>query len=116
MRLRLTVHAGIFLMFLAVWTMSPGVAQQARPAAPAPRPPAELLRLSLAAETPGLADPFKGITTNGQVEPGLFAIKSTGVSTAPVRQAAEAFLASLSPEQQPQDDRSPWTTMSGASG
>ena len=79
--------------------MSPAVAQQARPAAPAPRPPAELLRLSLAAETPGLADPFKGITTNGQVEPGLFAVKSTGVSTAPVRQAAESFLAALSPEQ-----------------
>ncbi len=99
MRLRLAVHAGIVLAFLAVWTMSPGVAQQARPAAPAPRPPAELLRLSLAAETPGLADPFKGITTNGQVEPGLFAVKSTGVSTAPVRQAAESFLAALSPEQ-----------------
>ena len=93
------VHAGIVLAFLSVWTMSPGVAQQARPAAPAPRPPAELLRLSLAAETPGLADPFKGITTNGQVEPGLFAVKSTGVSTAPVRQAAESFLAALSPEQ-----------------
>ncbi len=99
MRLRLAVHAGIVLVFLAAWTMSPAVAQQARPAAPAPRPPAELLRLSLAAETPGLADPFKGITTNGQVEPGLFAVKSTGVSTAPVRQAAESFLAALSPEQ-----------------
>ena len=99
MRLRLAVHAGIVLAFLSVWTMSPGVAQQARPAAPVPRPPAELLRLSLAAETPGLADPFKGITTNGQVEPGLFAVKSTGVSTAPVRQAAESFLAALSPEQ-----------------
>jgi hypothetical protein len=99
MRLRLAVHAGIVLVFLAAWTMSPGVAQQARQAAPAPRPPAELLRLSLAAETPGLADPFKGITTNGQVEPGLFAVKSAGVSTTPVRQAAESFLAALSPEQ-----------------
>jgi hypothetical protein len=46
-------------------------------------------------ERKGLADPFKGITTNGTVEPGLFGIHSTGVSTAPVRNAAERFLASL---------------------
>ena len=50
-------------------------------------------------ERRGLADPFKGITTNGTVEPGLFGIHSTGVSTAPVRTAAERFLASLSKEQ-----------------
>ena len=37
-------------------------------------------------EATGLAQPFKGITTNGTVVPGLFAIRSTGVSTAPVRQ------------------------------
>jgi len=58
-----------------------------------------LLRLSLAAESAGLAQPFKGITTNGQVEPGLFTIRSTGVSTRPVRVATEAFLASLTQEQ-----------------
>jgi hypothetical protein len=46
-------------------------------------------------ERKGLAEPFKGITTNGTVEPGLFGIQSTGVSTAPVRTAAERFLASL---------------------
>jgi hypothetical protein len=51
------------------------------------------------AEAKGLADPFKGITRNGAVEPGLFAIKSTGVSTEPVRKAAEAFLAALTPAQ-----------------
>ena len=43
----------------------------------------------------GLAEPFEGITTNGTVEPGLFDLHSTGVSTAPVRVAAERFLASL---------------------
>jgi hypothetical protein len=42
-----------------------------------------------------LADPFKGVTTNGTVVPGLFPIRATGVSTAPVREAAEKFLASL---------------------
>src|SRR5262245_4795883 len=50
---------------------------------------------SIEAETAGLATPFKGITTNGAVEPGLFAIKSTGVSTEPVRKAADAFLGAL---------------------
>ena len=46
-----------------------------------------------------LDEPFKGVTTNGTVVPGLFAIRSTGVSTAPVRDAAAAFLAALTPEQ-----------------
>ena len=50
-------------------------------------------------EKKGLAEPFKGVTTDGTVKPGLFAIKSTGVSTEPVRKAADAFLASLSAEQ-----------------
>ena len=56
-------------------------------------------RCRVDAEVPGLADPFKGITTNGRVEPGLFAIRSTGVSTEPVRKAADAFLAALTPAQ-----------------
>src|SRR5262245_7115057 len=52
---------------------------------------------SISAETAGLAEPFKGLTTNGQVEQGLFAIRSTGVSTEPVRKATDAFLAALTP-------------------
>ena len=56
-------------------------------------------RMSLEAEARGLAEPFKGITTNGTIRPGLFAIRSTGVSTEPVRKAAARFLAALSPEQ-----------------
>ena len=56
-------------------------------------------RMSADAERKGLAEPFKGITTNGSVESGLFEIQATGVSTAPVRVAAERFLASLSAEQ-----------------
>jgi uncharacterized protein DUF3500 len=50
-------------------------------------------------EKTGLATPFKGITANGQIETGLFAIRSTGVSTEPVRKAAEALLASISKAQ-----------------
>src|SRR5436309_10912747 len=56
-------------------------------------------RMSKDAEAKGLAEPFKGITTNGTVQSGLFSIKSTGVSTAPVKKAAETFLAALTPEQ-----------------
>jgi len=52
---------------------------------------------SITAEAAGLAEPFKGLTANGQVESGLFAIRSTGVSTEPARKAAEAFLAALTP-------------------
>lgn len=50
-------------------------------------------------ERKGLAEPFKGITTNGSVEGGLFNIHSTGIATAPVRIAAERFLASLTRQQ-----------------
>jgi len=54
---------------------------------------------SLAAEKTGLAEPFRGVTTSGTVQPGLFALKSTKVSTEPARRAAVAFLASLTPAQ-----------------
>ena len=50
-------------------------------------------------ESTGLAQPFKGVTTNGTVVPNLFEIRSTGVSTEPVRTAVAAFLASLTTEQ-----------------
>jgi hypothetical protein len=56
-------------------------------------------QMSAEYERKGLAEPFKGITTNGTVEPGLFNIQPTGVSTAPVRTAAERFFASLTQEQ-----------------
>jgi hypothetical protein len=51
------------------------------------------------AEKHGLAEPFKGITANGEVTPGLFAIRSTGVSTAGVQRAAQSFLAALTDAQ-----------------
>ncbi|MGE0552537.1 MAG: DUF3500 domain-containing protein [Gemmatimonadales bacterium] len=53
--------------------------------------------MSAAAESRGLAEPYRGImTTSGPIS-GLFPVRSTGVSTAPVQEAAAAFLASLSP-------------------
>jgi len=53
-------------------------------------------RMSEEYEKEGLAAPFRGITTNSDVIPGLFEIKPTGVSTEPVRNAAEKFIAALS--------------------
>ncbi len=52
-----------------------------------------------AREAAFLAEAFRGITTNGTVQPGLFPVRATGVSTDPVRQAAVAFLAALTPDQ-----------------
>src|SRR6185295_1528769 len=56
-------------------------------------------RMSVEAETKGLADPFKGVSTNGTVQPGLFSLRSTGVSTEPVRKAVDRFLGTLTDDQ-----------------
>ena len=47
-----------------------------------------------------LAEPFKGVTTDGRVVPGLFQLGTTGVSARPIADAALAWLASLGAEQQ----------------
>jgi Protein of unknown function (DUF3500) len=97
--MRFAVLPGITLVMFLLMCIPPMLSSQASRPAPAPRPTAELLRMSLAAEKEGLADPFKGITANGEIEPNLFSIRSTGVSTEPVRTAAAAFLASLTADQ-----------------
>jgi hypothetical protein len=56
-------------------------------------------KMSEDSEKEGLAAPFKGITTSGEVVPELFEIRPSGVSTEPVRNAAEAFIATLTPVQ-----------------
>ncbi len=56
-------------------------------------------RMSVDAETKGLAEPFVGLTRNGTPETGLFPIRATGVSTAPMMKAAKAFIATLSAEE-----------------
>jgi hypothetical protein len=45
------------------------------------------------------AEPFKGITVDGTVIPGLYAVQKTGVSTQSIREAAQDFLGSLTPAQ-----------------
>jgi hypothetical protein len=43
--------------------------------------------------------PFRGITANGQIERGLYPVRSTGVSTRPMQVAAQRFLNSLNTRQ-----------------
>jgi hypothetical protein len=69
-----------------------GIALLAGPGALAPAP-------SDGSQQDPLAQPFVGITTDSTVIPGLFPIRSTGVSTEPVRLAADRFLGVLTPEQ-----------------
>ncbi|MGH7930789.1 MAG: DUF3500 domain-containing protein, partial [Candidatus Binatia bacterium] len=45
------------------------------------------------------AQPFKGISTDGTVIPGLYALQKTGVSTRSIRETATDFLGSLTPVQ-----------------
>lgn len=47
----------------------------------------------------GINDPFTGITSNGNVRTGLYSVKSTGVSTAPIVNAAKAFLDTLNQDE-----------------
>lgn len=56
-------------------------------------------QMSIENETKGLAEPFKGITTNGNVQEGLFELRATGVSTDPVRKSAVDFWNSLDDQQ-----------------
>lgn len=88
---------GALLIALGACPLVPLQPAAAQPGA-APRmadpPPGDLERARAA-----LAEPFVGITTEGQVVPGLFPLQATGASTRPVREAAEAFLAALDERQ-----------------
>jgi hypothetical protein len=46
-----------------------------------------------------LAQSFKGLTADGEIVPGLFPLRATGVSLQPMRDAVAAFIASLGAEQ-----------------
>ncbi len=52
-----------------------------------------------AAQESSQGQPFFGITTDGHLTPDLFPIRATGVSTAPILEAARAYLRMLRPEQ-----------------
>ncbi|HTE14654.1 MAG TPA: DUF3500 domain-containing protein, partial [Burkholderiales bacterium] len=53
----------------------------------------------MAAAKKALAERFKGITTDGKIVPGLYTAGKTGVSTEPIRRAAEDFIAVLTAQQ-----------------
>jgi hypothetical protein len=67
------------------------------------RDPAEFPELSrtLGAqmEARGLAEPYKGVTTDGNIVEGLYPLESTGVDTSSLIEATNAFIATLSDEQ-----------------
>jgi hypothetical protein len=90
---RWTIHAATGLAAVAC------IAWLGESAAGTQSPQDGMRQRSITAEKQGLAEPFKGVTTGGSIAPDLFGIKSTGVSTDPVRKAADAFLAALTPEQ-----------------
>jgi hypothetical protein len=72
-----------------------------RPAASAREFPAPASEFLLRYRDEGealLAQPFTGITTDGRVAPGLFKVEKSGVSTRPLKDAADAFLAALGPD------------------
>src|SRR3981081_1080558 len=70
-------------------------ARMSSPGRHLPSPPNPFVTQTLARADAALAQPFVGITTDGRVEPGLFSLSETGVSTKPIKAAADEFLASL---------------------
>jgi Protein of unknown function (DUF3500) len=46
-----------------------------------------------------LAEPLTGVSTDGTIRDGLFGLAATGVSTAPIADAAQAFLGALDADQ-----------------
>src|SRR5579872_4968336 len=100
MRRTRLLAAILFAILIAVAAFSQGPGGPKGGPRPTPeQTAARFHQMSADFEQKGLAEPFKGITKAGTVEPGLFEIRSTGVSTEPVRKAAEALLAALTPEQ-----------------
>ncbi|HUZ71941.1 MAG TPA: DUF3500 domain-containing protein [Stellaceae bacterium] len=77
----------------------PGVRKRHPTPARAPFKMPERLQQMLDRGKAEIAAPFKGITADGTVPPGLFRLEKTGVSPQPVIDAADAFLAALSPAQ-----------------
>ncbi|HYZ40184.1 MAG TPA: DUF3500 domain-containing protein, partial [Stellaceae bacterium] len=80
---------------------SVGFGLRQRPPTPAVRPftlPPRVQPMLDRART-GLAEPFRGIITDGKIVPGLFAIGKTGISLAPLLEAARNFVAALTAEE-----------------
>ena len=72
----------------------PSMSARSKPAAFPP-----FLQPMLDAAAASIAEPLAGITTDGRVRRGLFPLRATGVTTAPILEAAQDFLAALDPRQ-----------------
>ena len=64
-----------------------------------PSPMLKVEQSDTEAERKALRNRFVGVTADGNIKPGLFSIKQTGVSTVPIKIAVEDFLNSLTFEQ-----------------
>ena len=62
-------------------------------------PPDDPFRAYMDQAEAALAEEFQGITTNGQILPNLYSLESTGISTEPMRRAADSLIAALSNQQ-----------------
>jgi hypothetical protein len=97
--------AGLVVLALAGCAQPPQAPASEAPAAPEAGPweyTPEFLEVKTRFDTQqaaALAEPFTGVRSSSGTVPGLFSIKATGVSTEPVRVAAEGFLATLTPTQ-----------------
>lgn len=85
---RVCIH--VIVAFLVIFALTSHAQQQTEQ-----KPPAARAGLNI----PATLEPYTGIVTSNGIGRGLFQIKSTGVSTEPLRIAAEAFLAGLTDEQ-----------------
>ncbi len=87
-----TVEVGKYGGFEIDWEGVKGIASRQDPTSPLVERQREVARKAISV-------PFVGVTTNGKLRPDLFPIRQTGVSTRLIRDAAEAYLATLTPEQ-----------------
>jgi hypothetical protein len=65
------------------------------PARQLPSPLPDMIVQTLARAEAEMAQPFKGMTTDGHLVPELFTLQSTGVSTQPILDAAQELLSHL---------------------
>ncbi len=93
--MRMPAHRPLVLIGLAVLGIGAILGAQAPPVNQ------RLARKKLFADQQraALSQPFVGVHASAGTTPNLFTIRATGVSTEPVRAAADAFLATLTPAQ-----------------
>ena len=87
-----------FFLVLLVFLITMEEACGQNPKAP-PGPSIRVFHANSPEEKEALNEGFLGITNDGEIKHGLFPIKPTGISTLPIKEAADAFISSLSKEQ-----------------